>query len=550
MDVPCAFTGDHERATSPAERASTCPHTESTAMVLATEEHDRSTPVTSGAPGSRLLAHRRQFLIGPRHLPARASWRTEKVGHGLFAHIGPDLDFTALHAASASLYLFGLMIHCHKPHLSDTEILQHLAADPDPAVISERTMPLGGRWALLVVQQGRHWIINDAFGMRSVVFTNHRVAEAWYASDPLLIAETLDLLPNSEAQNYITSRLNLRPFIWFPAAATLFEEVEQLLPNHRLDGQTRKQERFFPTRSLPTRAAADVAPELGRMLGNIVGGICDRYPAALALTAGLDSRTILAASRASVDKLRFYTVSDRARRADPVDIMSDPDVAGARRLAQSLGLHHEVVHSSRAAPTGVWSTLVEHTATPNRFSDEWIAALRECDPPLQVSINGGISEAIRGRYYPITSKLAATGGDLAHLFATGPGRDFARSSLEPWFNDAVQLCRDTNYQLLDLYYWELWMGRWLSQLLLEQDLVIETVHPFNCREIIATGLAVDWKSRSAPAGSLLHKRIIELMWPECLADAPKTKSKTTLILANLRALKGWQVLRKLARRSG
>ena len=284
------------------------------------------------------------------------------------------------------------------------------------------------------------------------------------------------------------------------------------------------------------------------MLGNIVAGICHRYPAALALTAGLDSRTILAASRASVGKLRLYTVSHHAQRTDPADIMSDPDVAGARRLALSLDLHHEVAYTEPTAPTGIWSTLIEHTATPHRISDKWLAALDQFDPPLQVSINGACSEAIRGKYYPITSRLAAAGGDLAHLYTTGPGNDFARRSLEPWFKDAVQLCRDTNYNLLDLFHWELKLGRLSSQMILEEDLVMEAVHPFNCREIIAAGLAVDWNSRSMPAGSLLHKRIIELMWPECLADAPKMKTKMSMIRQNLRAIKGWHALRNLARR--
>ena len=518
-------------------------------MVLATDL-DQSTRATGSAGALSLLANRRQFIIGPRQLPARASWRTEKVGDGLVAHIGPDLDFTAVHAAGVGLYLFGFMIHCHKPHLSDAEILQDLAADSDPTAIIERTMPLGGRWALLIVQPNGHWIINDACGLRSVTFTNDRVPEPWYASDPLRIAEALHLVPDAEAQAYHESRFRLGRQTLFPGAATLYQEVEQLLPNHRLEGRSRKQERFFPTKSLPSRTAAQVAPELGRMLGNIVAGVCQRYPSALALTAGMDSRTLLAASRASVDRLRLYTVSHPERRSNPADIMSDPDVVGARRLAQSLGLHHRLVHPRPEPSNKARSTLIEHTATYNPNSDGWIAAMAEFDPPLQVSINGGCSEIIRGRFYPITSKLVAAGRDLVHTFTIGVGADFVRRSVAPWLDDAVRLSRETNYQFLDLYNWELRDSRWFSQVLLDLDLAVETVCPFNCREIIATGLAVDWKSRGRPGGSLLHRKIIELMWPECLGAGLHGKAKMTLIYENLRVLKGWGALRRLARRPG
>lgn len=51
------------------------------------------------------------------------------------------------------------------------------------------------------------------------------------------------------------------------------------------------------------------------------------------------------------------------------------------------------------------------------------------------------------------------------------------------------------YHKVDLYYWEMWMGRWMSEVLNESDVCYETLNPFNMRALIDISLSYSYEKR-------------------------------------------------------
>src|SRR5699024_5810128 len=52
-----------------------------------------------------------------------------------------------------------------------------------------------------------------------------------------------------------------------------------------------------------------------------------------------------------------------------------------------------------------------------------------------------------------------------------------------------------DYHVLDLYYWEIRMGRWMAEVLNETDLSFETLLPFNMRELMDISLSFNIEER-------------------------------------------------------
>lgn len=464
--------------------------------------------------------HYRQFLVGPRVLPALNGWHVIALGDGLVAHIHPALQHEHLERGTCMLLLLGYMIDAHHPERDNTEILRDIATCSSPEEILAITSRLAGRWALLVAFGDRRLVIHDACGMRQVAYSTAATSESWIASDPRLIAKAQDLAVSPELDSLVSSlRRRNQEAYYLPGASALYDKVAYLLPNHYLDMGARQQIRFYPRGRLPEIGLEDAAARICQLLHNIIDGLFARYPLALALTGGIDSRVLLAASRRRAKDIFIYTVSHRPRREKAEDMHSEPDIALAGQLMRHLALPHHVIPAGDSDETRLRSVLQEHTALPHDFNAAWIAGLLAKYPLHHITMNGACSEVIRTKWDRRSNPARWTGKRLADEFWDAGGHAAACRALDSWLDGARSAAMQSGIEVLDLAHWELKLGRWLSQLLLEQDLAAETVSPFNCREVLEIGLSVDWQSRSYSTNYALHRRFIEKMWPACL-DIP------------------------------
>ncbi|MBK8211773.1 MAG: hypothetical protein IPK78_19290 [Rhodospirillales bacterium] len=391
---------------------------------------------------------------------------------------------------------------------------------------------------LLVLAPDHHTLLNDAFGLRQLVYTVG-VKKGWYASDPALLADLLNLKPDPEAEKFlqlIKIGMGMREY-YFPGDVTRYAEVKHLQANHFLDLKEHSHHRFFPCDPIEEQPLEDVAHRAATMLRNIVEGAHERFPLALALTAGMDSRLVLAATKSISQNVLYYTIAHPLRMKDQAVPSSDPDIKIAARLCAKLGLSHQVVPARAVIDGTEFSKLLaQHTSMPHRFFGEGAQGLLQEFRERRVALTGSCSETARLKWYRKANLDTVTADKIADLYGWGLGNEaFVRRTIDEWLATAKPRCEATGFQLLDLFYWEYKMGRWLAQALIEQDLAQETLCPFDCRELITTMMATQWKDRSFYTNFRLQRAMLAELWPECLSEAWKTDPKVKKIKSGMKA---------------
>jgi len=149
---------------------------------------------------------------------------------------------------------------------------------------------------------------------------------------------------------------------WIPGTLTAHRGVVRLLPNHALDLETFRQHRFWPDPMLfagPPVPLEDAAAEVASHMRAFAVAVAARFRTAVALTAGVDSRIVLAALRPVRDRIRCFTFSTSGW----VDRTIPP------RMCRAIGVPHRLLRAVVATPAAQarWDRLVgEVVRTANR----------------------------------------------------------------------------------------------------------------------------------------------------------------------------------------
>jgi len=188
----------------------------------------------------------------------------------------------------------------------------------------------GGRFVVILPSLGRIYL--DSFGLLSTVYCAHAG----------IVASTPSLISYDDRTPDRTELLAVMGIPYkkgrFPNGLTCRENVERILPNHYLDLQTWKTVRHWPgAEPFEPVDPADAAAEIAEIAKNQLRAIYEHGPATLMLTAGRDSRLLLACSRAFAQQLDCITM-------DFNDSLSLIDLSTAPKLAARAGVRHRVMN--------------------------------------------------------------------------------------------------------------------------------------------------------------------------------------------------------------
>lgn len=477
------------------------------------------------------LRFRRQFLITPRtvDLPGWAHRRVD--GHNVYAH--PELALTVHQALDGLvLVMLGFAIDADHPERDERSVLAALAArwasagtqiDGGEQPMLDR---LSGRFALFAFTDDDIHVHIDATGTRAVEYT-WTGDDFHAASQTYLLARAVPLREGARADGFRSSSYaddDREAFL--PGDTTLIEGVERLLPNHRLSVATRRQERIWPRGPVRESRLPEAAAHAVGVLSATITGASRRFGLSLPLTAGYDSRTLLAATPRSLrSSLHVYTLLYRhlTRRSADVSIPA--------HLAERLGLAHHLI-DCRALPGPSWRELYAGN-TPLAHYDDWgviAKGLLDGHPADRVALKGNASEIVR-RYYWRDDEAPPT-RDASDLLALQPGWSqlpFAAAAVKRWFEGAAPIADEAGIPLDALFYWEQRCGSWQAQSQLEWDIAQEVFTPFGNRRMLERLLAVR-ADDVGHEGTTLLRAIMEATEPEVLEVPfnPRTRWFRTL----------------------
>ncbi len=359
----------------------------------------------------------------------------------------------------------------------------------------------GGRFASLVVYGEAERLYLDPLGSLALV----------YALDRQEVAATTTLLGSTAGYGrpWLAAGMEAYPGQnqYYPAGLTGDPRIGRLLPGHYLDLRTWTPVRHWPTpdfRSSGPESVPGLVSRIARRVSTNISAMAKGYEVYLGLTAGADSRVMLACSRDHLDRIGFVTFRS-VRRPNP------DDVEGAVYLARRLGLNHRVIQAiPEDQPTRDYYNLrTGHCGHPGKASAFLDTCRRHLDLRRAWLIGYG-GEVGRARYSRPDDRPneRATAAGLVGRLRRVPSHAAFVAAMERWLRGVEW----ADYHLVhDLLYLEHRMGAWAAPHLYGIASFALVATPFCHREIVESMLELPFAFR---VGQELPGALVREAWPE------------------------------------
>lgn len=356
-----------------------------------------------------------------------------------------------------------------------------------------------GRFAVLFGDSAQANLALDASGSRAVFYST--AGPFVLASHAYLVRLAIGAPVDTDFLNRMRGAGSFGGAKYFPGARTPFVNVEFAPANHILT-MDRRLVRFWPVRPLEALTTDEAALILKRGLKAGLEGHLARQPVILSLTAGLDSRTSLAAVREYWDRLSFFT--------HVLDSNPNHSIDGrqAAAIAETCGLNHAVLHVSSSQDLRAYFA----TVSRNTFLGHGQrTAYRHWQAFAEGSLHLSSNHAEAGRAY---FRAHGVTGDLTPTLMADiwrkQGGDAGFVQIFADWSERVGLL-SVPVDPMDMFYIEHRMVVWVSCNFLECDVAGAAATLFNSRNLLAAMLSVPLGDRIA--GSVM-RRIIDDGAPE------------------------------------
>jgi len=455
-----------------------------------------------------------QFVLSRQEVILPEGWLTESQGPWILGR-HPSLPRILLvgRERRAIGWLLGYPIDPQGVLLADgSEVRVPWEAEPPEGSVEEFVYGFGGRFLAAFVGESRKRLYLDPIGSLSLVYCAHQE----------IVASTPNLVPydGRSGDNVALAKDLGIPYTnaKYPLELTPRHNVERLIPNHYLDLDRWSQVRHWPKAPLRDDASVEsAAVAVAGIVKRQISAIVSRMPTYLRLTAGGDSRMLLACSKGVADRLELFTV--------PIgDDGGYLDVAVARRIAKRFGLRHFVPEYRESTD----EDLAEYMSRIGYGTGElrgWRSTtmFRQANPAY-AQLDSAVGALDRGGFYrngDTISSVIAPERLMQHC--QGPATERTLPPLRRWLETSPSL--DT-FQLLDLFFVEQLLGCWGGILpYAEGGDPGPILFPMSHREIITRMMTLPTEYRlhgyhtceKKHAGTPpFMKEIIEREWPELL----------------------------------
>lgn len=466
------------------------------------------------------------------HMVGLDTWHEFNFGnYTLYAH--PDLTHFHLKKENIDVILLGYIYDPCNHEKKENDILREIAEKPNPKGIADILYGLSGRFVLIVKENNRLILFNDACGLRSFFYAHYN-GNLQLASQPLLLKMvTGNLVEKKERyRSFFDSEYGKKKENWFPSGTSLYEGVSHLTPNHYLDSQTLRQHRYWPTEEYKLNPYDSSFENFSELLQNIMIEGSLKYKLALGVTAGFDSRIILSASKPVKDRMLFYTLKYR-----DMD-MSSRDISIPSKLNKVMDFNHQVMDCQIPVDSHFAEIYLQNSDMAHL--DDWgfIAyGISKNLPEGRMAIKGSCSETGRCYFYKSGKHPdVSSGEDLLSYNPNWKGISFIEDRLNNWFDEIKDNKINLGYPILDLFHWEISTGSWQMQNQLEWDIVHETFTPFNNRKLLDIMLRIPTKYRSKPNNYKLYRDTIKKFWPQALTQPVNPEKTRDMIKSRIKVM--------------
>lgn len=358
---------------------------------------------------------------------------------------------------------------------------------------------LGGRFLLLLTVSSEVRIYPDCAAQVPCVYSAEK-GVAGSTADAILTDEEYQ----TRFRHDLYKLLDVDNDGWFPGGLTAHVGVERLLPNHFLDLRDWSQRRYWPIGDVkrtetPERNIEEISEIIRVQIEALLKG---PRKVAQALTAGHETRVMLACARPYLASIEFVTLEGDSPRAD--------DTVISKRMARDLGLSHHMLPQVVADETAVENYMRRGghcVGGPNRLIHPSLSSLRS----NHVFVGGASGEIGRAFFWHSTdtSNMPLRGERLINRMGL-PANYELETRLTKWCEALPTL---DSLIALDLAYLEQRVAPWGGAQMFSDPSLIR-YNPISTQRTVKLMLELpdDWKRQS-----MLTTELVRINWPELLS---------------------------------
>lgn len=467
------------------------------------------------------LKFRRQFFCTNQKIQTPDNWIKLEFQSPydwyLFHH--PDLKVYYGKSDRFSLVTIGYILDPYHPALNTQEILNALLLQKDLDAIIRETHKFTGRFAIIYFNEKNIDVFHDFTAFREVYYYFNK-ENFVFGSTPNLLAEFFGIkkTQNPEILSFWNSealRMNDTTWVGFD---TPFEGIRQLAPNHYLDIHTKEIKRYWPLNPLSKISLKDCTEESARILKGTIESAIKQFPLHVGLTAGWDTRLVLAATRDFKDQIFYYT---NRRSNSPTR-----DVIIPQRISFTTGIRTNFIDIDEIVPDSFVELFMGNNILARKKLLPVFYEVYKRGWDDTVTLSGTSGNGLARIYLRIPKGSPINGTAIAKL-SHYEKEPYAVSALDEWAKQVLPLCKSFNIDIMDLFQAEQDNSHWASLASSEQDIVREEIRIFNNRYLIEMFWSLDEKHRYQYDPDN-YKAIIRLLWPELLKIPVNPSGKNKL----------------------
>jgi hypothetical protein len=456
-----------------------------------------------------MLHYRRQFLIANKVLAELQNWQHKLVGDvHLFVH--PDLEITAKEGPSTLILLLGYIFDPAHPAKTNKDIVSDLISKVNRFEdLIAAVKPYAGRYALLYRDDSIFAILHDPLGLREIYYCT-QPNKVICGSQPNLIdafsEPKLRVTQNRSILHFYEQDLKLgRSGRLWVGDETYYHSVKHLMPNHYLDIGSLVAKRYWPNRRLERIDLATAVKQSCDYLKGTLKAVTSRYDVMMAVTSGIDSRSLLAASREVRDRI-YYFINKEPSLND-----KSADICIPRNMFNKLNIPFHVHNVDGPVDEEFRKVFLNNTFMSTDFILPTIYNVYFKNHANKVNLLG-VGEIGRDFYGQAPRNL--TGYYLARNLKYKHSR-YATAQCKKWLQEARETAETYNVDIMKLFLWEGLLGNWGVVGNSESDIAIEEFDPYDSHDIYEIMLSIDRKhTKGSPPD--FFKAMYKEMWPELL----------------------------------
>src|SRR5262249_8118487 len=320
------------------------------------------------------------------------------------------------------------------------------------------------------------------------------------ASSPFLLQAPDEPVPDDELADLF--RVD-ESSLYFLFTATPHAGAERMLPNHILDLRTWEQIREWPTGPYERGTQDELVERIAISIERTIAAAAVNDELNQSMTAGGDTRVMLACSRPVLDRIHFFTV------AQP-DSVGRTDAIVSSQLAPRFGYDHRVLPLQRWTREDLRRFMIRTAALAGEKrgsqAGPTYALLGHARPYVS-----GVHERTSLGWRPDDSRsMRLDGADLLSRYDTPPHPRLVAAA-DRWLAELPGL---DPVDALTLLGTELRFGLWGGALpTAHPDAYTYTLYPFAHRSILDAELQMEFAMRRYGA---YREDLIRSRWPELL----------------------------------